>query len=167
VERIVSHLKGCDQEVETYQTFFLNSSNHPIEVPCKINGVPVSISFDANMFVWDSEPQLRCKVSVDSGRVYPFKESKSQTFNLKRLLRRLLNELQVAQKDLEKRNRAAQSQESFEALRERLGTSGEGSSEIIKGSARVRIVPRVLTKVVVILTVSHEDAAELVEKYGG
>lgn len=165
VAQIISHLRGCGQEVETYQTYFLNSSSHPIEVPHKINGVPVSISFDGSMFTWDSDPQLRCKISVNSGRVYPFKESKNR-FNLKRILRRLLNELQVAQKELEQRARADQAQASFDALRERLGGSGEGP-EILKGEARVRLIPKNRAKVVVILTVSHEDAADLVERYGG
>lgn len=167
VKQILNHLKACDQEVLTHRTFFLNSSEHQIEVPYSINGIPISLSFDANMFVWNSDPTLRCKVSVDSGRIYIYKESKSQKFHLTRLLRRLLGELQVAQANLEKRQKVDQARENFEALRERLGASGNDGSEIHKGSARVRFVPRTTTKVVVLLTVSHDEAAELVERYGG
>lgn len=172
---LIARLQACHIKVETAPVYLLNSTDHPIEVPCSGNGISIQMNFDAVLPFWADSPRARLQVSFNHGRRYFYpehgKKLEKAKFSMRRILARFLREIKIEERKLriqnEKDEKAIQARQSFADLSEKLDIlpTTENQDIIRKGNLKLMCLPQTPTLVIVMLTISHEQAIEIVNKY--
>jgi hypothetical protein len=164
-------LQRADLEVETVQTYLLNSTDHPIEVPCSVAGVPLEAEFEAVLPAWSDEPVGRLRYSINHGRRFFKTESKvKRVIPLRLVVRRIVKEVYL---ELEHRKAEADDQQRLDQALEALQKLGDEldltpeKGRITRGGLTIQALPQTPTRVALTVTVSHAQALEIVRKYGG
>jgi len=171
---LLARLRGCKLEVSTTTVYLLNSTYHPIEVPAVVNGVQVQMNFDATLPTWAPDPRARLQVSFNGGRRYFYSEVGQQLRNAKfpmtKVLSRFLQEVHLCERatriQTEKARKHTQAQQRLAALGQTLGIPETHDSQVLRaGNLKIRSITETPTQVVVVLVVTHEQAAEIARKY--
>jgi len=175
-QELIARLRACNLEVKTTPIYLLNSTDHPIEVPCEVNGVSVQMNFDATLPAWADSPRARLQVSFNQGRrhyhyehggkdLLPFKLS------VRRVLNHFLREIKIEEDKRriqnEKETKANQAHRNFSDLIEKLGfpATTENPDIIRKGNLKIMCLTQTPTQVIIMLTVPHDKALEISNKY--
>lgn len=165
-------LRRAGFEVETFQSYLLNSTHHPIEVPCSVQGIPLEASFEVAFPKWSNEPVGRFRYSVNHGRRFYKTESKiKRVIPLRLVVRRIVREVYL---ELERRRVEAEGKEnlrqaldSLQKLGAELGVAPEnGELRAGKWGLVVAALPETPTRVSLTITVPHDQALEIIRKYG-
>jgi hypothetical protein len=184
-EELINRLKICEIKVETAPIYLLNSSSHPLEVPCSGNGIPIQMNFTATLPIWAPEPRARLEVRFNHGRRYFYSEKEKRRyfysekenqfrntkFPMAKILKRFLTEIKIHERKLriksEKEQKAAQAIQAFETLAKKLGIppSPKYPDVLHKHNVKIICLPKTPTQVTVMLTVPHAQVTEIVGKY--
>jgi len=174
-EKLMDHLQASKIKMKITSTYLLNSTDHPINVPCSGNGIPIEMSFDATLPVWAPDPRARVTIRINHGKRHYYtelgKNSRAAKFPFAKILPRILVEIKTAEKkyniQVEKEHKAIKAQINFKALSESLEMSPtEKDPDIIrKGNIKIMNLPQTPTQVIIMLTVSHEQAVEITKSY--
>jgi hypothetical protein len=172
---LIARLRACKIEVKTTTIYLLNSTDHPIEVPCSGNGISIQMNFDAVLPFWADSPRARLQVSFNHGRRYFYpehgKKLEKAKFSMRRVLARFLREIKIEERKLriqnEKDEKAIQARQNFADLSEKLGISPttENPDIIRKSNLKLMCLPQTPTQVIIMLTVPYEQAIEISNKY--
>lgn len=173
-QELVNRLNLCEIKTETTTIYLLNSTSHPIKVPCSGNGIPIEMNFDATLPIWAPEPRARLQVSFNHGKRHFFvelgKKTRNAKFPMSRILKRFLREIKVHERKLriqsEKTQKATKARQALADLGERLAIPPTENPDILrKSNLKIMCLPRTPTQVIVMLTVPHEQVAEIVSNY--
>jgi len=165
---LIKGLRQADLEVETVQSYVLNSTHHPIEILSSVSGVPVEASFEASLAT--GEPVSRFSYSVNHGRRFSQGETRVKKYIppervLRQIIREVYLELDLHKAEAEAQQRQAQALEALDTLGVELGLEA-AKGQLRRGSLLVQALPTTPTRVTVTITVSHSQAEEIVRKYG-
>lgn len=173
---LMHRLKLAGFTVGTTTIFLLNSTDHPIEVPCLVNGVVVHMAFDAMLPVWASTPRARVCVRFNLGKHYFYVERgsinpKTAKFPIRKILKRFLvgvqkGELQNKREEIKFRNRD-QAERAFQLLSKDLQApvQAEDPSIIKLRNIKIKRLDQVPNRVILLLSVTHEEVREIVRRY--
>jgi hypothetical protein len=170
-EGLTDRLRACKLQVATTPVYLLNSTDHPVEVPCTINGVEVQMNFDASFPAWAPDPRARLQVSFNHGRRYFYHEvGKAKAFPMTRILERFLREITACSNadriQAEKLRKRQNARLALADLGQSLGIPAAQDPDVLRAdNVKVRCVHTAPTQVIVMLTVSYDEAAEIVRKY--
>lgn len=170
---LLARLRASKLEIETTSVYLLNSTHHPIEVPARANGVTIHMNFDATLPVWAPEPRARLQVRFNDGRRYFYSEIgqdlRNAKFPMTKVLKRFVHEIYLLERQTriqsEKARKKTQAHQRLAALGRTLGIPATDSQVLRAGNIRIRAVVETPTQVVVLLLVTHEQAAEIASKY--
>lgn len=173
---LIARLEACKIQIKTTTVYLLNSTDHPIEVPCSGNDVSIEMNFDAILPIWSPEPRARLQVSFNYGRRYFYSErgknnkKKEAYFPMAKIMGRFLHEIQTESQRRRIQSEAAikadQARQSFISLRADLGIPPSENPDIIrKDNLKIMCLPQTPTQVVIMLTVPHVQAFEIAKKY--
>jgi len=173
---LIAQLEACKIQIKTSTVYLLNSTDHPIEVPCSGNNVPIEMNFDAIMPVWALEPRARLQVSFNHGRRYFYAErgksirKKEAHFPMAKIMGRFLYEIQTEDQkrriQAETAIKANQARQYFASLSADLGIPPSENPDIIrKDNLKILCLPQTPTQVIIMLTVPHVQAVEIANKY--
>lgn len=170
---LIKRLQACNLEIKTTTVYLLNSTNHPIEVPCAANRVTIQMNFDATMPVWAEEPRARIYFSFNGGRRFYYSERgryiQTAKFPMARVLKRFLTQIRLEERRHQtqsgKEDKASKAQQAFETLSRDLGIPIGEPNTIHKNNLRIKCLSRTPSQVIIMLTVSHAEAIEIVSKY--
>jgi hypothetical protein len=173
-EELLTRLRKCKLEVSTTTVYLLNSTYHPIEVPAIANGVQIQMNFDATLPTWAPDPRARLQVSFNGGRRYFYSEvgqdRRNAKFPMAKVLPRFLQEIHIYERaariQTEKARKQTQAQQRLAALGQTLGIPESHDSQVLRtGNLKIRSLAETPTQVVVVLVVTHDQAAEIARKY--
>lgn len=170
-ERLIRHLRGVT-EVQTGHFYLLNSTDHPVEVPVLVGGVPIEMQFDATLPIWALAPRARLQISFNHGPRRYWTETTKSRFPFSRVLRYIIESLQRenhrCQKQREKVLKQDQARTAFQSLGESVGIEPTVGNPGVLARRNVRVVslPDTPTRVQVTLVVPIEQATEIISKYG-
>jgi hypothetical protein len=173
-EDLINRLRTCKIQVETTQVYLLNSTDHPIEVPCSGNGVSIEMNFDATLPIWAPEPRARLQVSFNHGRRYFYsergKKAQNAKFRMSMVLKRFLSEIKIEERkrriQAEKVRKAAKARQAFVKLGKSLDiTPSEDPDVLQEGNLKIMCLPQTPTQVIVVLSVPHDQVVEIISKY--
>lgn len=167
---LIDLLTACGIKVETTTAYLLNSTYHPISVPCALNGIPIEMNFCASLPSWALTPRARLMVSFNYGKRYYYLESKRQQFLISRILKRFLSEIKTEERkqrlQAEKNQKETKARESFLALSETLGLYPTDDPNILqKDGLKILCLPQTPTKVTLTVTLPHDQIIEIVSKF--
>lgn len=163
-------MRACNLQVATTPVYLLNSTAHPVEVPCSINGVEVQMNFDASFPAWAPDPRARLQVSFNHGRRYFYHEvGKARAFPMTRILERVLREVtacsQAERIQAEKTRKRQDARQALAAMGQDLGLPAQDPDVLRADNVKVRCVHTAPTQVILMLTVPYDEAAEIIRKY--
>lgn len=173
---LLHRLKLAGFTVGTTTIFLLNSTDHPIEVPCLVNGVMVQMTFDAMLPIWSSTPRARVCVRFNWGKHYFYVERgninpRTAKFPIRKILKRFLIGVQKGERQnkreeikLKKRDQADR---AFQLLSKDLQVpvQAEDPSLIKMRNIKIKRLDQVPNRVIILLSVTHEEVREIVRKY--
>lgn len=171
-QELIQNLLKCGVHLEYSTSFLLNSTDHPIEVPCRANGIPVAVGWEAVFPVWDTFPRASISLRFEEGFVYRYVETKRRKFPLQKVTRRFLLELHTHEqrrgRQESKQNTRELAATHFEQLAKELGVSlsTEDPSVMVFKNSKIKRIDNTPCKVVVLLNVDHAQALEIIKKYG-
>lgn len=173
-ERLVAQLRATGLEVVITSVYLLNSTDHPIDVPCSANGVPIQMNFDATLPVWAPDPRARLQVSFNHGRRYFYQEIgktvATAAFPTRKVMARFLREIQAVERTLrikgETDRKRLQARQALKAFGEDIGLSESSDPELLQAANfKVKALSQTPTRAAVLITVPYDQAAEIVRKY--
>jgi len=178
-KKLVQQLSACGIRIGITTIYLLDSIEHPIEVPGECNGVPIQISFDATLRVWDGEtPKARIGIRFNHGTPFYYVEKgrprkgAPAPFLIKNIVFRFIRELRklerAAQIQRAKDTTKAAAEVAFQHLADKLGVplSVEDPSFIdLSKKVKIKRLDQTPTIVLVIVNVTHNEALDLAKKF--
>jgi len=171
---LIEHLKSCKIKIATTTVYLLNSTDHPIEVPCSGNGIPIEMNFVASLPVWAPDPRAKLQVSFNHGRRYFYselgKESRNAKFPMSKVLKRFLSEIKVEERKLRiQEEKAQKTAKAHQALTDISNAHNipptEDPNIIQKNNLKIMCLPKTPTLATIVLTVPYEQLPEIISKY--
>ena len=129
------------------------------------------MNFDASFPAWASDPRARLQVSFNHGRRYFYHEvGRGRAFPMTRILERFLREITACAKtgriQSEKLRKRQNAREALAALGQDLGLPAAQDLDVLRAdNVKVRCIHTVPTQAIVMLTVTYDEAAEIIRKY--
>jgi hypothetical protein len=175
IKDLTGYLQACNTQIVTVPAYLLDSLKHPIEVFGSLNGVPIEMGFDAAQPEWTTEPRMRLQVSFNYGYRHLFLERgiKEAQFPVTKILKKFIQEIHVAEcsfsAQTEKERKAELAQRKFADLSLKLGLPIKTNKRnVIQGDIiKIMKLPQNPYRVIVMVTISHDQAIELANKYAG
>lgn len=173
---LLNKLRLAGFTVEISTSFLLNSTDHPVEVPCMVDGISVQMSFDAFMPLWAVIPKARVSIRFMWGTPFYYLELGNQAnqtakFHTRKILRLFIKEVKKARRKLRISESKLQTTEHAEVAFQMLSqdiqapTHPDDPSLIKLRNIKIKRLDKVPTRVIVMLSVTHDQARELVSKY--
>lgn len=170
---LTSLVRASGAVVETMTVFLLNSTDHPVEVLGKVNAVEVQMNFDAIVPVWAPEPRARVSLRFNQGRTYYMPEvgktRETARFPMRKVLGRVLQEVHriehTSRIQSAKDQKIEKGHEALERLARELNTGLHDSNTIKLKNAKVRRLDALPSRVIVLLSVTHDEAREILQKH--
>lgn len=102
MEEVITRLESSGVQVETVDTYLLDSSEHKMRVPCALDGVPVQVGFSASMPAWSERVRAHLQVCFAGGRRWSVYEAQAG-FQVSRIVARIGKELESRRQEHSKR----------------------------------------------------------------
>lgn len=164
-------MRAANLEIGTAQVYLLNSTAHPLEVPCSANGVEIQMNFDASLPAWAPEPRARLQVSFNHGRRWFYWEvGRAKAFPMTRVFARFLREItacsQTSRIQSEKVRKRQQARQALAALGQDLSFPEARDPDVLRAdNVKVRCNHSTPTLAIVMVEVPYAEAAEIIRKH--
>lgn len=171
VGELIESLQALNQDVHTSTTYLLGSSQHPIEVISQVNTTHIKMEFTASAPGWAEGARARLDVTFNRGKSKKFYERKDKTFDLVKVVKTFILGVSVGDAKFsetqEEERKARMAESAFQELAQSLGVAiNPLDPHVLKmDNCRIHALPAKPTKVAVAVTVTHEQAIELIAKY--
>jgi hypothetical protein len=172
LQELTTKLKAGGVRIESTESFLLNSTAHPWNVPTSINGVPIDLSFGASVVT--QPPRMKLSVRVNWGKPTYYLEvgqGQKAKFPIRRVMTRVLHELGRASRSIRVREsrllKREQAELAFNQLASDLQITAPLSNPVVRlKNVRIKRIDQLPTRVALLLSVSHAEAIEILRYLG-
>jgi hypothetical protein len=168
MEALISQLRERGVLVETGNSFLLDASHYPFEVPKSLDGIPVQMSFAGSIPIWADNVRYHLHVRLVGSRRWSMCEP-PKGFNVPLILTRImkqLSELKSAQARVEQSaHDKALTESRLTRLGETLEVSQESPLRLAQDNLRIEAVPDFPNDVQITVRTSHENAAKIAREF--
>jgi hypothetical protein len=170
IHELTRKLGLCGVKVGTMTGYLLNSTEHPMAMPCLLNDVPVQMRFDAALPRWADDPRARLQIRFATGKPYYYTEigDNPKRFPIKKVTFRILRELERETQALSVAQKLDLATEAFEHLTKTLGARPTRDSTVVRvHGAKIKKLDAEPGHVLVVVKLTHERAVEMLKTLKG
>lgn len=174
IEQFIEQLKSKGYTVDVGPTYLLDDSAHQVDVPYKVNNIPLEMRFSASLNAWSHGPRARVRVCVGGrdGRTYVERHPRPDGIHAKKILSFIATELKAIDSQSTRKYedfvRVSRAKDAFAQLAADFHLQVTDKPEYsVMGTKNIRIrsAPGHPRKVVLLAIVSHNQAAEILRAY--
>ena len=168
MEALIAGLKAHGVTVDLTESFLLDLTQWPYQVPQALDGIPVQMSFAGSTPGWSDRVRYHLQMILLGDRRWTMCEP-PKGFNLEKIVGRILTQLASKKQQQAWREQIAQdkrlAEERLATLGETLGISQETPLTLAQDNLSIEALPDAPHDVVITVKTSHANAEKIAREF--